>query len=353
MAKILSIVVPTYNMEKYLQHGLDSLLIPQGLDRIEVLVINDGSKDQSSAIAHSYAQKYPGVFIVVDKPNGNYGSCINAALKIAKGKYIKVMDADDYFITSSLLQLVNTLAELDVDLVITDYVKAYTSGKTIDYTFNLPKQKILAFDEVYQTKAMFDILLPAITYKTNILRDINYHQTEGISYTDLEWCFSPITQVNSIYYLDTCLYCYLMGREGQTMDPAVYARSIPQRIQCFSALMHSIKDIPLTESKRIFTTNQLVKHAKYFYRYFLIDNPECDRSLLYSLDEEMKALNKYAYHQCAEFCYRLHIPYHYVKKWRENDTRNIPWYIRLYGKILDYIGNLHIKMMRENPNEER
>lgn len=353
MEKVLSIVVPTYNMEKYLQKGLNSLLIPQGLERIEVLVINDGSKDRSSEIAHSYAQKYSGVFVVVDKQNGNYGSCINAALEIAKGKYIKVMDADDSFVTSSFFHLVNVLTELDVDLVLTDYVKTYTSGRKINYTFDLPKQKILNFDDVHQTKAIYDILLPAITYRTDILRSISYRQTEGISYTDLEWCFSPVTQVDTLYYLSECVYDYLMGREGQTMDPAIYARSIPMRMKCFSALLHSIKDLKLSPSKRAFTTEQLAKHAKGIYEYYLIDNPRSDRALLCAFDTEMKALNGFAYERCAEFCYRLHIPYHYVARWREMPSRDIPWYIRIFGKGLDVIGKLHVKMMRTNPNEEK
>lgn len=352
MAKVLSIVVPTYNMEKYLQHGLDSLLISQGIERIEVLVINDGSTDQSSTIAHSYAQKYPGVFIVVDKPNGNYGSCINAALKIAKGKYIKVMDADDSFITDGFEKLVDTLSKIDADLVYSDYVKTYSSGKIIEYKFDLPANQSLSFNDIATTKAIYDILLPAITYRTDILRKIGYKQTEGISYTDVEWCFSPVTRVQTVYYLDEIVYKYLMGREGQTMDPKVYARSIPQRIQCFSALLHSIKGLTLSESMSYFTTSQLVKHAYYIYRYYLIDNPKEDRRLLIAFDEELKALNPLTYNQCGDFQYRLHIPYRYVTKWRECKTE-IPLIIKLYGYFLDICGKIHIQFMRHNPNAER
>ena len=97
MEKIISIIVPTYNMEKYLKNGLDSLIISERKERVEVIVVNDGSKDRSLEIAAEYVEKYPSVFRLIDKPNGNYGSCINAALKIASGKYIKIMDADDHF----------------------------------------------------------------------------------------------------------------------------------------------------------------------------------------------------------------------------------------------------------------
>lgn len=90
MNKILTIIIPTYNMEKYLRRCLDSLIIDEeGMKQLEVLVINDGSKDSSSQIAHEYQDKYPDTYRVIDKENGNYGSCINIGLKEAKGKYVK------------------------------------------------------------------------------------------------------------------------------------------------------------------------------------------------------------------------------------------------------------------------
>ena len=101
MIKLLTIVIPTYNMEAYLNRCLDSLLVSdEQMQLLEVLVINDGSKDNSSAIAHEYEAKYPNTFRVIDKENGNYGSCVNRGLKEASGKYIKVLDADDWFDTT-------------------------------------------------------------------------------------------------------------------------------------------------------------------------------------------------------------------------------------------------------------
>ena len=94
MEKILTIVIPTYNMQDYLHRCLDSLIVPEEqMKHLEVLVVNDGSKDNSSAIAHEYQNKYPDTFRVIDKDNGHYGSCVNAALKIATGKYFRLVDA--------------------------------------------------------------------------------------------------------------------------------------------------------------------------------------------------------------------------------------------------------------------
>ena len=117
MEKVLSLIIPTYNMEKYLKKCLDSLIV-ENMDLLEVLVVNDGSKDNSSKIAHEYEEKYPNTFRVIDKENGNYGSCINRGLAEAKGKYVKVLDADDCFDVNNFNKYLSFLQENDVDLVL-------------------------------------------------------------------------------------------------------------------------------------------------------------------------------------------------------------------------------------------
>lgn len=354
MNKTLSIVVPTYNMEKYLTRALDSVCSSSYIDDIEVIVVNDGSKDRSSEIAHSFQDKFSNSVIVIDKENGNYGSCINAALKVATGKYIKVLDSDDYLDTNGLNSLMSTLITKDVDLVINNYVKEYTSGKTINYEYDLPHNTILRFADVCETKAIYDLLLPAITYKTKIFRDLNYHQTEGISYTDTEWCFSPMTQVNTVIAIKDVVYRYQLGREGQTMNPAVFSKSIPQRTQCFIAMLRSIEGMTLSQDKLEFTSTQLVKHARYLYNYYLIEKPDEDRSLLREMDNIFKSSNPDAYGRCNALEYRLHLAYHHVKDWRENNRAYIPWLFIIANKILNVIGSVRIKLFHRNePSEER
>ena len=113
MDKILTIIIPTYNMSEYLDTCLKSLIIESNL--LEFLIINDGSKDNSLDIAKKYEKKYPHIFRTIDKPNGNYGSCINRGLKEATGKYVKVLDADDKFNTDNLMNLVEIAQETNVD----------------------------------------------------------------------------------------------------------------------------------------------------------------------------------------------------------------------------------------------
>lgn len=218
MEKILSIIIPTYNMEKYLRKCLDSLLIPS-IDAVEILVVNDGSKDTSSAIAHEYAGKYPKSIIVIDKENGNYGSCINRGLAEATGKYIKVLDADDSFDNGNFEQYVQWLRDLDVDMALTDVsivdeVGIVTDNKTFDIKPDTP----ITFNEICDTLVEKMLSMHSVTYKRSILRNIGYRQTEGISYTDQEWIYRPMLEVKSVCYFSRCIYIYLLGRTGQTMN---------------------------------------------------------------------------------------------------------------------------------------
>ena len=107
--KLLSLIIPTYNMDALLPRCLDSLLVPATLKRLEVMVVNDGSRDGSLAVANSYRERFPQTVTVIDKPNGNYGSTINAALPIAQGKYVKILDADDWFDTTALVTFLDRL----------------------------------------------------------------------------------------------------------------------------------------------------------------------------------------------------------------------------------------------------
>ena len=138
MNKVLTIIIPTYNMENYLHRCLGSLVIKDEelFETLEVLVINDGSKDLSSVIAHEYQEKYTSVFRVIDKDNGNYGSCVNRGLKEAKGKYIKILDSDDLFNENIFPVFLKYLLSSDADLIISDFVILYILLKVIQVLFS-------------------------------------------------------------------------------------------------------------------------------------------------------------------------------------------------------------------------
>lgn len=220
VSPILTIIIPTYNMEKYLRHCLDSLIVPN-MEKVEVLVINDGSKDSSSAIAHEYQNKYPQAFRVIDKENGNYGSCINRGLKDAKGKYVKILDADDSFDKISYNNFIEALHNINADVVVTDYAVIDSCGNiTESCTFNdkFEAYKCLSFYDYVCSSILSPLQMHALTYNRSIFKGLNYHQIEGVSYSDQQWDCEPMINVKSLYYLPITVYRYLIGRVGQTME---------------------------------------------------------------------------------------------------------------------------------------
>ena len=231
MNKIISIIIPTYNMENYLYRCLDSLLIKDEalFDKIEVLVINDGSKDSSSEIAHEYQKNYADVFKVIDKENGNYGSCVNKGIELATGKYLRILDADDWFDTVELKRYIKKLQDVNSDVVITNYTrhygknrKKYISLKNIEYDKEL---LIDCYDFSRRTYKEL-LLMHALTFKTDLLRSIGFKQQTGISYTDIEYCYFPFSRAKTMVFFDVNLYQYCIGREGQTMQRNSIVRNI-------------------------------------------------------------------------------------------------------------------------------
>lgn len=225
--KLLSVIVPSYNMEAYLRKNCDSLLIGgEEQEWLDVILVNDGSTDKTSAIAHEYVTRFPTVFRVIDKVNGHYGSCVNAGLAIAKGVYTKVLDADDYVDTEAFRLYVKTLAAENVvgvvDLIISDYTKVDNDGRVLDVVrYPLPRGHITMLDVGWMS-----FYPHAIAYRTALLHDMHYQQTEGCAYTDGDWCNHPLAFVKTAFYYNESVTNYLLGRDGQSVDPKVMLRDI-------------------------------------------------------------------------------------------------------------------------------
>ena len=132
MEKILTVVIPSYNVERFLQETLESFVEERVLKDIEVLVVDDGSKDGTAEIGKAFEQMYPGTFRVISKENGGHGSTINKGIEQCQGKYFKVVDGDDWVNTEDFCILVDKLKTCEADYVVTNYyeVNDQTGEKT-------------------------------------------------------------------------------------------------------------------------------------------------------------------------------------------------------------------------------
>lgn len=217
MEKILTVSVAAYNVEKYIRKTLDSLIVPEILDKLEVLVVDDGSTDNTLAIAKEYEEKYPNTFRAVHKENGGYGSTINYSVIYAKGKYFKQLDGDDWFHTDMLLSFVELLERVDTDCVYTQRIDCYeTTDKqfTVGHLNYLTEGKYKFCD----TEFIDIISMHETTIKTKILQEMNLNITEHCFYTDIEFVSLPIPYLQNFYVWHSPIYMYRLGREGQSVS---------------------------------------------------------------------------------------------------------------------------------------
>ena len=235
MSKLLSICIPSYNMEQYLHRCVDSMLVDEVLEQLEIIIVNDGSKDSTLAIANDYKQRYPQSVVVIDKPNGHYGSCINASLKIATGKYFRIVDADDWVDSQALLHFVRKLNDLDVDCVCTRYTECRAGvGNNVISLNGVPANVVLDLNVFTVPECCHK--MHSLTYATDLLRRIGYRQTEGICYTDTEYVYFPLSCARSFYFIELSLYQYFLGRDDQSMAPAVLLKNNDQYIKIVNSI---------------------------------------------------------------------------------------------------------------------
>lgn len=306
-------------MEKYIGRCLDSLLIPE-IDQVEVLVVNDGSHDRSSEIAHSYAERYPNSIRVIDKVNGNYGSCINKALPFCTGRYVKILDADDTFNPSEFSKFVQALTSINSDVIITCYKTVDVDGQYLsDHNFNNWMAEIgqeSKFEDCSEGLARKYIDMHRIAYNIRIFNLFPYSQTEGICYTDTEWATVLMAICRTYFCLDVNVYRYTIGRDGQSMSPDQLIRNMSHLFIVLKSLIaiynSNNKNI---DNQRLF--NYIINRHKQVYFIAVNNWQPAVISLLQSYDEELKNIAFDVYEAVAAISYTPEISYKPFKKIRE------------------------------------
>lgn len=323
MAKILTLVIPTYNMEKYLDRCLTSVIVDdkKTLEQLEVLIIIDGAKDHSSEIAHKYQERFPQVFKVIDKENGNYGSCVNRGVLEASGKYIKILDADDWFDTAAFEVYLKKLNLVDSDVVLTNYQRVLDDETVV-------KRAVYGYKDFEQLtserfSSIIEIEMHAITYRRQTLIDMGYRQTEGISYTDTEWVMLPMVYAQKVTFVDEMLYQYLVGRDGQTMDPAVLVKAYPQMLVVYKSIIEHYSKLQSLGIASAYLKDKLFRGLLDVYVLELVRdrNNHCEK--LIEFDNFLEDADKELFASLAEASIDKHVPYKIVADWRRRKHAGI------------------------------
>lgn len=243
MQKLLTIVVPVYKVEEYINKCLDSCVVYKAdgsldedkMNRLEVIIVNDGTPDRSAELSREYTVRYPQTFRQIDKKNGGHGSAWNVGLKEATGKYLRFLDSDDWL--TNLDKLMEKLAEIDVDVVLTNYIKVYnqTKEEQLQQISSVPDETLpITKDFLYNQKdGPFILNFWHSTYKTSILQPQYPLFEEGVMYDDSILCHAPLLYGRTYLFIDMPLYNYLIGRYGQSMSKEVVARNVNSYIRCY------------------------------------------------------------------------------------------------------------------------
>ena len=260
--KLLSIAIPCYNSQDYMAHCIESLL-PGGED-VEILIVNDGSKDDTAKIADEYAAKYPTIVKAIHKENGGHGSAVNTGIENATGIYFKVVDSDDWVKEDAYLTILEKLRELTggvdtLDLLISNFVyekEGERRKKVMRYKHVLPEYRMFGWEDVGHFHVGQYILMHSVIYRTKLLRECGLKLPEHTFYVDNIYVFEPLPYVRNMYYLDVNFYRYFIGRSDQSVNEQVMIGRIDQQLRVTKLMLgyYDVTKIPNRKLKHYMTS---------------------------------------------------------------------------------------------------
>ena len=241
--KLLTITVPCYNSQDYMENCINSLLA--GGERVEIIIIDDGSKDDTGRIADEYAAKYPTIVRVIHQENGGHGEGINQGLKHAAGTYFKVVDSDDT-LSADFPAFLDKLEECEqnggVDLAVTNYYYVHSDGRgdrSINYSSVLPQGKIFRWEDTKPFKLHQLLTIHSCTFRTEAMRKWGTELPGHTFYEDNLMVYLTLPHVDRMCYMNADLYRYWIGRPGQSVQQSVTSRRYAHQIlvteRCFTA----------------------------------------------------------------------------------------------------------------------
>lgn len=301
--KLLSAAIPCYNSAEYMERAIESLLT--GGEDMEILIIDDGSKDDTARIADEYQRKYPSIIKAIHQENGGHGEAVNTGLRNAAGLYYKVVDSDDWVDEASLKKVLELLRKMvedacNLDMLICNYVYEKVSmnkQKVIDYRTALPQDKIFSWSDLMHFKTSQNILMHSVIYRTKLLKDCGLELPKHTFYVDNIFVYQPLPMVMTMYYLDTDLYRYYIGREDQSVNERVMVGRVDQQIK-ITKYMIEAHDLSKIKNRKL---------RNYMAKYLAMMMAVCTVLLLKEGSEEslekkqelwdfLKSSNKHLYH---------------------------------------------------------
>ena len=318
--KILTIAVPCYNSQDYMEHCIETLLA--GGEEVEIIIVNDGSKDRTAEIAERLVEKNPTIIKVIHQENGGHGEAVNTGFKNATGAYFKVVDSDDWVNESAYLEILGLLREVvvegkDLDMLISNFVYEKDGAKrkkVMSYKMTIPEKEFLTWDQVKAFKIGKYILMHSVIYRTQLLLDCGLELPKHTFYVDNIFVYYPLPYVKTLYYLDVNFYRYFIGRDDQSVNESVMISRIDQQIRVTESMI-GFYDLYYTK----FIPSKKLRH--YMKQYLEIMMVVSSIMLIRSGTEENLEKKKELWKYLKKKDYRLYLRLRYGFMGR---TMNLP-----------------------------
>lgn len=234
--KLLTFTIPCYNSEAYMEKCIESIL-PGGED-VEIIIVNDGSKDRTAEIADAYAAKYPSIVRAIHQENGGHGEAVNTGIRNATGLYFKVVDSDDWVDQDAYQKILAKLREFagsdtNLDMLLANYVyeKEGAMHKKVMRQAGFPQDQVFSWNDITHFFKGHYILMHSVIYRTKLLHECHLELPKHTFYVDNIYVYNPLPNVKTMYYMSVDFYRYYIGREDQSVNEQVMIRRIDQQIK--------------------------------------------------------------------------------------------------------------------------
>lgn len=330
MEKVLTFSVAAYNIEDTIDELMWSLIESGCMEQIEILIVDDGSKDATARKAAKYETQFPETVRLISKENGGHGSTINKGIEEARGKYFRPLDGDDWVESRNISGLLGKLQETTADMVICDYNRCYKDGRKERLQFEtISSGKILSAEETL--KEIDWICYHAVIYRTEILKQHQIRLNEHCFYVDNEYCLFPILYTETILYFNEPIYDYRLGEEGQSVSPASRMKHIDSGRKVVRSLLSFCNEIPeeAGEGKKRYIYHGTARHCIWFIYSLLIfpaNKEKKEEIRKFDLTVKEKQKNVYEEMEKQEAISR-------IIRWLRKSNYHAYWIIKAYKRI--------------------
>lgn len=252
--KILSFIIPSYNCRAFLPKCIESMLHPSIMDQLEIIVVNDGSVDNTGSVAEDYVAKFPQTVKLIHQENKGHGGALNTGCAAAQGKYLKVIDADDWVETNNLPAFLAFLSKCDSDVVLTHHYTRDISTEEVKHWKSYPETfgSPYTLEQIMLQPQNFDrsLTFHGITYRTDFYQSLNIRLSEKVFYEDHEYATFACCKAASVTPLDLFIYNYRIGDVQQSVSDANQLKRLTHMETVLKRFLSEYTSLPTTDGGR-------------------------------------------------------------------------------------------------------